>query len=189
MVQPPPDLTRYDDNDDTDSMGTSLAHQDMSPPDSPSSLRAASPPHAPPQQLHKPLTRVQRERTREAWASPELAAGRSNNISPRAFHSLRDVNVNRGHWMVIVAFMQEQQIQAYDSAGATNTLFLQATLRYLADEHQRVHNRALPVRDWSLCESTPATPTQLNGYDCGVFTCAFIDCLLRMTLQPFLKRT
>ncbi|CAB9527838.1 Sentrin-specific protease 2 [Seminavis robusta] len=269
MVQPPPDLTRYDDNDDTDSVGTSLAHQDMSPPDSPSSLRAASPPHAPPQRLHKPLTRVQRERTREAWASPELAAGRSNNISPRAFHSLRDgtwlqdeaihrflrllvardafqaslidahrpsfvftsffmtqllnmgdldptvqgsysysniqrwsrrvpgqdvfaldklflpVNVNRSHWMVIVAFMQEQRIQAYDSAGATNTRFLQATLRYLADEHQRVHNRALPVQDWSLCESTPATPTQLNGYDCGVFTCAFIDCLLRNDTPTF----
>ncbi|CAB9526992.1 specific peptidase [Seminavis robusta] len=212
MVQPPPDLTRYNDNDDTDSVGTSLAHQDMSPPDSPSSLRAAPPPPAPPQRLNKPLIQVQRERTREAWASPELATGPSNSISPRAFHSLRDgtwlqdeaihrflrllvvrdafqaslidahrpsfvfksffmtqllnmgdldqtvqgsysysniqmwsrqapgqyvfaldklslpVNVNRSHWMVIVAFMQEQRIQAYDSAGATNTRFLQAIL-------------------------------------------------------------
>ena len=31
--------------------------------------------------------------------------------------------------------------------------------------------------EWELVESTPDTPQQLNGFDCGVFTCMFCDFL------------
>ncbi|KAL7564634.1 hypothetical protein ACA910_009323 [Epithemia clementina (nom. ined.)] len=87
--------------------------------------------------------------------------------------------INQGgmHWVCAVAFIQERRIQFYDSLGSSGMDYLRYILRYLQDEHLDKKKRPLPdVDDWKLvpCD-VENTPRQLNGYDCGVFTCMFID--------------
>lgn len=70
--------------------------------------------------------------------------------------------------------MQEQRIQYYDSMGGGGMQYLRDLLQYLKDEHQDKKKCPLPG-EWTLVPCTRDTPRQLNGYDCGVFTCIFAD--------------
>jgi sentrin-specific protease 1 len=46
----------------------------------------------------------------------------------------------------------------------------------LKDEHQDKKKSPLPNEDeWRLIPCQKGTPRQLNGFDCGVFTCMFAD--------------
>ena len=60
-------------------------------------------------------------------------------------------------------------------------------LRFIQDEHLCAFG-CPDQREWTLVGSTQDTvPQQINGYDCGVYTCLFIDCLMQdrpMTLTP-----
>ena len=86
------------------------------------------------------------------------------------------INVNRSHWVCVVAFMQEKKIQFYDSMGDDGMEFLQAVFRYIQDEHLDKKKKPLPdVDQWQLVPCTNDTPQQLNLVDCGVFTCMFAD--------------
>ena len=88
------------------------------------------------------------------------------------------INQNQMHWVCAVAFMRERKIQFYDSMGSNGMYYLKHLLQYLKDEHQDKNKSPLPG-DWELIPSTDDTPQQLNGYDCGVFTCMFADFVSR----------
>ena len=92
------------------------------------------------------------------------------------------VNQGNKHWTLLVAFMKEKRIQFYDSMGGSGKEYLNAIYRYLQDEHLDKKKCELPG-DWELRTCDGSTPRQLNGYDCGVFTCMFADFL--STDSPF----
>ena len=86
------------------------------------------------------------------------------------------MNIDRTHWVCAVAFMQEKRIQYYDSFGADGMEYLRAIMQYIKDEHMDKKKSPLPDEaDWKLVPCQSDTPHQLNGYDCGVFTCMFAD--------------
>jgi Ulp1 family protease len=51
--------------------------------------------------------------------------------------------------------------------------------RWLCDEAREKHKMEINVAEWDVVTTPPDVPRQSNGYDCGVFTCLFADCLAR----------
>lgn len=49
--------------------------------------------------------------------------------------------------------------------------------RYLHDEMEHKKKQKFDPEGWELVSSTPETPQQANGSDCGVFSCMFADFL------------
>ena len=88
--------------------------------------------------------------------------------------------INQGgmHWVTVVAYMQKKRIQFYDSLGSPGNDYLQHVFQYLQDDHLDKKKRPMGTTGWELvpCDGR-STPRQLNGYDCGVFTCMFCDFL------------
>ena len=88
------------------------------------------------------------------------------------------VNVSRMHWCCAVAYMQSKRIQFYDSMGGDGMFWLQGIFQYLQDEHMDKKKVQLPNKDmWKLIPCQADCPQQENGFDCGVFACAFADFL------------
>lgn len=88
--------------------------------------------------------------------------------------------INQGgmHWVCAVAYMQEKRIQFYDSMGSQGEEYLEAIFKFIQDEHLDKKETPLPEENsWRLVTCEETTPRQLNGHDCGVFTCMFIDFL------------
>jgi Ulp1 family protease len=90
------------------------------------------------------------------------------------------INVGANHWTCAVAHMERQQIHYHDSLGSPGTLYLEALLRYLQDEHLRAKKEPLPEAGrWRLVAgSTTTNPQQENGFDCGAFVCITAERLL-----------
>jgi sentrin-specific protease 1 len=88
------------------------------------------------------------------------------------------VNVSSMHWCCAVARMQARSIQFYDSLGGNGMTWVEGIFQYIQDEHMDKKKFPLPDRDtWRLIPCQANCPQQDNGYDCGVFTCAFADYL------------
>jgi len=98
--------------------------------------------------------------------------------------------INQGgmHWVCAVAYMQDKRIHFYDSLGSDGMDYLEAIMQYVKDEHKDKKKAPLPNDDeWELVPCDPrTTPRQLNGFDCGVFTCMFIDFLSKDCPLDFL---
>ena len=57
--------------------------------------------------------------------------------------------------------------------------YLETALRFVKDEHQRAFGRP-NQRQWTLFGCSKETaPQQTNGFDCGVYTCLYMDCTLQ----------
>ena len=92
------------------------------------------------------------------------------------FVNFPSVNVSGMHWAVVVIHMTEKRIQFYDSLSGRGNQYLEGLMQYLKDMAKK--GCPLPDADeWVLVESTPDTPQQLNGFECGVFMCMFCDFL------------
>jgi sentrin-specific protease 1 len=90
------------------------------------------------------------------------------------------INIGFMHWVCAVVFMQERRIQFYDSMGNGGEHYLDHIFHYLKDEYDdKNNNETMPDADkWDLVPScTENTPQQVNGFDCGVFTCMNADFL------------
>lgn len=85
------------------------------------------------------------------------------------------INLDNVHWTSAVIFMEEKRIQYYDSMGGAGMPKLKGLLQYLKDEHRAKKGTELAAGEWKLVPCTKDTPRQLNGVDCGVFTCMFCD--------------
>lgn len=76
------------------------------------------------------------------------------------------------HWCMAEIDMPGKRILYYDSLHGSNELCLQLLLDWLKSEHSDKKLTPLPdAEDWQLLIPHSSTPTQQNGYDCGVFTC------------------
>eukprot|EP00546_Thalassionema_frauenfeldii_P021885 CAMPEP_0178905878 /NCGR_PEP_ID=MMETSP0786-20121207/6520_1 /TAXON_ID=186022 /ORGANISM="Thalassionema frauenfeldii, Strain CCMP 1798" /LENGTH=448 /DNA_ID=CAMNT_0020577535 /DNA_START=249 /DNA_END=1595 /DNA_ORIENTATION=+ len=90
------------------------------------------------------------------------------------------INQGGAHWVCAIIFVREKRIQMYDSLGGSGQAYLEYLFEYLKDEHRDKKKEALPQQDeWKLVPTQNDTPHQMNGFDCGVFTCMFADFLSR----------
>ncbi|KAG1697116.1 hypothetical protein DVH05_017500 [Phytophthora capsici] len=87
------------------------------------------------------------------------------------------VNVGNMHWCMAVIYMTEKRIQYYDSMMGSGAACLKVLLRYLHDESEHKKKQKFNDEGWELVGTTPDTPQQTNGSDCGVFSCMFADYL------------
>eukprot|EP00644_Phytophthora_capsici_P002838 jgi/Phyca11/125005/e_gw1.55.32.1 len=81
------------------------------------------------------------------------------------------------HWCMAVIYMTEKRIQYYDSMMGSGAACLKVLLRYLHDESEHKKKQKFNDEGWELVGTTPDTPQQTNGSDCGVFSCMFADYL------------
>ena len=88
------------------------------------------------------------------------------------------INVQASHWTCVCVDFTRATITHFDSMGSPGIQCLSNIHRYLKDEHIARRGSPLPLH-WSLIPTPGNTPRQSNGFDCGVFCCAFIDLLFQ----------
>lgn len=94
-------------------------------------------------------------------------------------HDFIAVPIHLGvHWCMAVINLKEKTIRYYDSMGSPNERCLQLLLDYLSDEHLDKKKADFDTTGWKL-ESVRDIPQQMNGSDCGMFSCTFAEFLTR----------
>ena len=88
------------------------------------------------------------------------------------------VHVSNIHWCMAIIHLRDKYIRYYDSMGQPNRRVLEALVQYLKDESMDKRKEAFSTEGW-LIESVPDCPRQMNGSDCGVFSCMFAEYISR----------
>jgi len=78
------------------------------------------------------------------------------------------------HWCLAVIDMTEQKVDYYDSMGGQNNNCLNALKTYLLEEHKDKKKSELCLDGWRF-SCLQDIPQQMNGSDCGMFTCKFAE--------------
>ncbi|XP_076164837.1 uncharacterized protein LOC143145388 [Ptiloglossa arizonensis] len=78
------------------------------------------------------------------------------------------------HWCMSVIDFRDRTIRYFDSMGGSNSKCLSALRQYLEDESLDKKKQAYDTSDWKL-ECAKNIPQQMNGSDCGVFSCMFAE--------------
>ena len=94
-------------------------------------------------------------------------------------YSLVLVPIHLGlHWSLAALDMDAKSITYYDSMGVNNEAALAGLSNYLREEHRIKKQTELDLSEWKqvIAENIPH---QINGSDCGMFTCLFAEYLSR----------
>jgi sentrin-specific protease 1 len=87
------------------------------------------------------------------------------------------INVSNSHWCLAVVEPKMRRIRYFDSLGGINQHCLDLLERYMRDEGEKRGIEAF-TGDWDKENiGPPDIPAQTDGCSCGVFVCAFADCL------------
>ncbi|KAI0651616.1 cysteine proteinase [Trametes meyenii] len=105
------------------------------------------------------------------------------------------VNHNNAHWTAATINFRKKRIESYDSMGMDRGSVFKLLRQYLDEEHRDKKKKPFDFTGWQDY-LLPDTPQQENGYDCGVFTCQFLEALSRgeedfpfsQTNMPYLRR-
>eukprot|EP01117_Protostelium_nocturnum_P019120 TRINITY_DN8197_c0_g1_i2.p1 TRINITY_DN8197_c0_g1~~TRINITY_DN8197_c0_g1_i2.p1 ORF type:complete len:574 (-),score=241.18 TRINITY_DN8197_c0_g1_i2:408-2129(-) len=91
------------------------------------------------------------------------------------------------HWCLAVVNIKEKRFEYYDSLGGSGTrgTVLKNLRKWLSAEYLDKKKQQLDLSEWSDYKNTGMVPQQQNGYDCGVFTCRFADCISQNKPFPF----
>lgn len=84
------------------------------------------------------------------------------------------VHVGRVHWCMAIIDLQNQAIRYYDSMGTPNNAVLNALEQYLRDESLDKRKQPFDTSGFTK-ENMRECPRQMNGSDCGVFSCMFAE--------------
>jgi hypothetical protein len=89
------------------------------------------------------------------------------------------INVGGSHWVLSVVFFRSKRICHYDSLGGQGVGILSTMERLMHDvaEDCGVPELRGPWNKVSM--RPPSIPLQMDGSACGVFVCAFSDCIAR----------
>ncbi|RVE70567.1 hypothetical protein OJAV_G00065610 [Oryzias javanicus] len=80
------------------------------------------------------------------------------------------------HWCLSVVDFRKKSITYFDSMGGKNDKACQALFDYLQLESKDKKGKELVTSGWTLCSKEPKEiPQQMNGSDCGMFTCKYAD--------------
>ncbi|XP_043480079.1 sentrin-specific protease-like isoform X1 [Leptopilina heterotoma] len=78
------------------------------------------------------------------------------------------------HWCMSIIDFRDKTIKYFDSMGSANPKCLVALRKYLEDESIDKKKKSYDTSDWKL-DSVKDIPQQMNGSDCGVFSCMFAE--------------
>jgi hypothetical protein len=90
------------------------------------------------------------------------------------------MNIGHSHWALGAIDLKCKGFRYFDSMlPRPHKNFVPFLQKYLQDEHKNKKKGAMfeGVEAWDLLIPDKPTPQQNNGYDCGVFTCNFAECL------------
>jgi len=88
------------------------------------------------------------------------------------------VNHNNAHWTAAAINFRQKRVESYDSMGMAKEVIFKHLRSYLDSEHRNKKKKPFDFTDWENW-APEDTPRQENGYDCGVFTCRFLEALSR----------
>ncbi|KAG7450262.1 cysteine proteinase [Guyanagaster necrorhizus] len=86
------------------------------------------------------------------------------------------VNHNNMHWTAAAINFRRKRIESYDSMNMSRQLVFKLLRHYLDAEHRNKKKKPFDFTGWEDY-TLKDTPQQENGYDCGVFTCQFLQSL------------
>jgi Ulp1 family protease len=88
-------------------------------------------------------------------------------------------NNNKLHWVLFVIVPAQQCIERYDSLHDANDFHYQSLnviIRFIKDYQLK---KNLQVNDWSRSVRIVSAPKQKKLYDCGVFVCMRVYCMMK----------
>uniref|UniRef100_A0A8C6GPG6 Ubiquitin-like protease family profile domain-containing protein n=1 Tax=Mus spicilegus TaxID=10103 RepID=A0A8C6GPG6_MUSSI len=86
----------------------------------------------------------------------------------------------RVHWSLVVIDLRKRSIVYLDSMGQTGKSICETIFQYLQNESKTRRNIELDPLEWKQYSVTSEEiPLQLNGSDCGMFTCKYADYIAR----------
>ncbi|XP_043661122.1 uncharacterized protein LOC122625198 [Drosophila teissieri] len=88
------------------------------------------------------------------------------------------VHCNGVHWCMAIIHLRNKTIRYYDSMGKPNQPVLDALEKYLREESLDKRKQPFDTSGFVI-ESVQNIPQQLNGSDCGVFSCMFAEYITR----------
>ncbi|KAF5312809.1 hypothetical protein D9619_003351 [Psilocybe cf. subviscida] len=91
---------------------------------------------------------------------------------------LLPVNHNNAHWTAAAINFRNKRFESYDSMGMAAEVVFKALRSYVTLEHHNKMKKPFDFTGWTNW-APETTPQQENGYDCGVFTCQFMEALSR----------
>ena len=97
------------------------------------------------------------------------------------------VHVGGVHWCMAIIHMKNKTIRYYDSMGSPNPNVLKALEQYLRDESMQKRKLPFDTSQFEI-ESVRDVPRQMNGSDCGVFSCMFAEYISRNRDITFSKK-
>ncbi|KAK1344064.1 hypothetical protein QTO34_014623 [Cnephaeus nilssonii] len=84
------------------------------------------------------------------------------------------------HWSLVVIDIRKRCLKYLDSMGQKGNRICEILLQYLQDESKTKRNVDLNLLEWTHYSLKPhEIPQQLNGSDCGMFTCKYADYMSR----------
>ncbi|KAF9114280.1 SUMO1 sentrin specific peptidase 1 [Mortierella sp. AM989] len=87
---------------------------------------------------------------------------------------LMPIHRSGNHWTTAVIDMKNKRISYYDSLLGNNPKCFLILRNYLQQESMDKLKKEFDFQGWEN-DCPKDIPTQQNGYDCGVFTCTFIE--------------
>ncbi|KAG0263783.1 SUMO1 sentrin specific peptidase 1 [Actinomortierella ambigua] len=84
------------------------------------------------------------------------------------------IHCSGNHWTSAVVDMSKKKISYYDSLLGNNPKCFLTLRNYLESESRDKLKRPFDFQGWEN-ECPKNIPRQQNGFDCGVFTCSFIE--------------
>ncbi|XP_065798346.1 sentrin-specific protease 2 isoform X3 [Muntiacus reevesi] len=84
------------------------------------------------------------------------------------------------HWSLVAIDLRKRCLKYLDSMGQKGHRICEILLQYLQDESKTKRNIDLNLLEWTHYSMKPhEIPQQLNGSDCGMFTCKYADYISR----------
>ncbi|EPQ60948.1 cysteine proteinase [Gloeophyllum trabeum ATCC 11539] len=88
------------------------------------------------------------------------------------------VNHSNSHWTAAAINFRKKRFESYDSMGFSREAVFRYLRVFIDTEHRLRKKQPFDFTGWEDY-TLSSTPQQENGYDCGVFTCQFMESLSR----------
>ncbi|XP_044740512.1 sentrin-specific protease 1-like [Chrysoperla carnea] len=99
------------------------------------------------------------------------------------------------HWCMTIIDFRDKTIRYLDSMGGHNHRAVEAFLTYLVEERWDKKKEKFDTTGWKMPEAKNNIPQQMNGSDCGMFSCTFAEFYARdakfnfsQENMPYLRR-
>jgi len=88
------------------------------------------------------------------------------------------VNHGNAHWTAAAINFRQKRFESYDSMDMAKEKVFRKLREYINEEHKNKKKKDFDFTGWQDL-APDYTPQQENGFDCGVFTCQFMETLSR----------